>query len=149
MTELGILLVIVVLIYLISINKKASRQTDLVDSLHKKMNYLSDQVTELTKTLKEQETKPKENIFRKESFEKHLPKVEEQSKQVVPEIKPLPEKKITPEIKKEPVQESLLSASVQETDHVTEQSAPVTKIREPKEIGWSKWLQNNPDMEKF
>ncbi|MGC4035249.1 MAG: DUF2339 domain-containing protein [Chitinophagaceae bacterium] len=79
MTGIIILLTIVSLIFfilLISINNKTSAQHEIIEALNKKMNYLSDQLNDLTKIIKERDFKSSEKIIAAE--EKQVPPVKEE-----------------------------------------------------------------------
>src|SRR5882724_2089355 len=103
---LFVLIPVVFLLLLISVHSKTSVQKRLIDSLNDKMDHLLDQLSDVTKILKDQEQKIPEKIILKESIEKTITPVPEPYKEIpVPETKPIPEKKITVEIKPELIPE--------------------------------------------
>jgi uncharacterized membrane protein len=146
MTGLIILLILVPVILLFSINKKTSAQKELIDSLNKKINHVSDQLYELTKTLKERELQPKEPGFKKENVEKSISETP-----LKPAETPQYEIKTPVEKIPEPIAEKKTEILINAED-----DAPVIS-EEEKDIHtqtekiswWGNWLQNNPDMEKF
>jgi len=142
MTGLILLLVlipVVIFILLINILNKTSSQKELLESLNKKINELNNRLTELSKNL-QGKTVPEKEIV-KPVVERPQPVSEapEPVKQIIPAPKIVVEEKPKPgfEVKSK-------------TTYVEDRHPPtLTQPPEAKKGWWEKWIQNNPDIEKF
>ncbi len=150
MTGLIILVILVPVIFLIlltTILNRTSSQNELLESLNKKVKKLSDQLYELSNSIKENPQTAHEKL--KEDQEKIIIrttelKKEEFSKVIIPE----PEKKVVPEQETVPAPEEKIITPL------TAEQKPIITDRKPQQPvensgWWSKWMQNNPDLEKF
>jgi uncharacterized membrane protein len=119
----------------------------LLESLFEKIKKLNTQVDNLSSQLKEQqEEKPVKPIF-KESVQKPIPETRPIKAEPVVNIKPVEEIPKVPETK-EIIPESSVPKEKLQTGLKPEQ--PVPQPATANEQSWlDKWIQNNPDMEKF
>ena len=152
---LVILIPIVFFILLITILNKTTAQKDLLESLSDKIKKLNSQVDDLSKQLKgQQEEKPVKPIF-KEPIQRVVAETPPIRTEPVTDIKPDPEilkvpevKNIIPEI---PVIKEKITA--EETPALQTEEKPKHRGFQPTHIDeqgwWARWLQNNPDLEKF
>lgn len=151
---LVILIPFVFLILLITILNKTTAQKDLLESLNTTVKKLNSQLDDLSRKLRDQqEEKPAKPLF-KEAVQRPVPET--------PSIKMEPIDVIpAPEIPKKPIEKSPLSeAPVTKKAIITEEKSSVLPGEDtkrtmpppalvPKPSLWDKWMQNNPDLEKF
>jgi len=144
---LVILVPVVFLILLITILNRSSSQNELLESLNKKVKSLGDQLHELSKSIKENPQTLNEKlkeIQEKTTIRKPEFKREEFPKEIIPE----PENKIAPEQKpvQVPEEKIIVSSPVEQKPVITNH-----KTQQPVENSgwWERWMQNNPDLEKF
>jgi len=124
---LPIVILLVFLVLIISILTKVSSQQELLESLYDKIKQLTDQVSRLSLPQKKEEEKSPKPVY------KEAPKVPAPGP-LSEKKEPVKEKKITVTIVEKvitPVEDKIMRPSTESTDW------------------WSKWLQNNPDLEKF
>src|SRR5688500_1897233 len=152
---LVILIPVVFLILLITILNKTTAQKDLLEILSDQVKELNSLVNGLSRQLKDQqEEKPAKPIF-KESVQKPFPGTPPIKEQPVADIKPVAEVPKTPETKS-----SIPETHATEEKIFTEEKPAVqtgVKSRQPvlqpspvnEQSWWDKWIQNNPDLEKF
>ena len=142
MTGLILLLVLIPVVFfilLINILNKTSSQKELLESLNKKINELNNRLTELSKNM-QGNTVPEKEIG-KPVVERPQPvsEVPEPVKQIIPAPK------IVVEEKPKPGFEVKSKATYVEDHH----PPTLTQPPEAKKGWWEKWIENNPDIEKF
>ncbi|HKZ64735.1 MAG TPA: DUF2339 domain-containing protein [Chitinophagaceae bacterium] len=152
---LVILIPVVFLILLITILNKTTAQKDLVEILSDQVKELNSLVDGLSRQLKDQkEEKPANPIF-KEAVQKPFFETPPIKEQPAADIKPIAE------IPKTPVQKELIPETPFIKEKIFAEEKPagqtVEKPRQPvlqtspanEQNWWDKWIQNNPDLEKF
>ncbi|MES1222489.1 MAG: DUF2339 domain-containing protein, partial [Bacteroidota bacterium] len=146
MDGLIVLLLIVFLIILIKLLNRTSSQKELLESLNKKVNYLNEQLSVLSKNIQSKQEPVKEiieEVIKKTVVIESQPRPQESIKEIIP----VSEEKIIIEQKQEPFfEEKIISDEKKENIPAARASLeqPV-----PEMTWWEKWVQNNPDIEKF